>query len=69
MLKPDFADAHYNRGLALGNLGRFGDAARCFQRVLALNPQSALAHVHLGHALRAQGRREDAVVHYRRAAR
>jgi len=38
-LRPQFARAHYNLGLVFQKQNRKEDAAREFQRVLALDPQ------------------------------
>jgi tetratricopeptide (TPR) repeat protein len=35
---PDMAEAHYNRGLALLDLGRVGEASTAFERYAALEP-------------------------------
>src|SRR5207344_2139835 len=35
---PDHADAHYNRGVALGRLGRHAEALASYDRALALRP-------------------------------
>jgi tetratricopeptide (TPR) repeat protein len=44
LLKPDFADAHNNLGVALTQLGRIHDAREHFERAVALNPGYADAH-------------------------
>jgi tetratricopeptide (TPR) repeat protein len=31
-LKPDYAEAHYNQGIALKQLDRLDDAVACFER-------------------------------------
>ncbi len=35
---PDFADAHFNLGNALGSMKRFDEAAAAFQQALAADP-------------------------------
>jgi len=42
---------HFDRGQALFDLGRFGEAAQEYLLELSDNPESALAHVNLGAAL------------------
>ena len=39
-LKPDFADAHFNRGLAKANLGQTAKANKDFQTALKLATQT-----------------------------
>ena len=38
-LKPGYADAHSNLGIALANQGRLADATAAFQRALTLDPE------------------------------
>lgn len=65
-LKPDYADAHNNLGVALAAQGRMDDAMARYRRALALKPDFADAHGNLGVALAAQGRNADAISHYER---
>jgi protein O-GlcNAc transferase len=44
-----------------------GEALNHLQEAVRLDPGYADAHHHLASALRAAGRRDDAIVHYRRA--
>jgi tetratricopeptide (TPR) repeat protein len=67
VLKPSYADAHNNLGVALAQLGRIEDARPHFERAVALNPGYADAHNNLGNSLAAQGRFEEAVAHFERA--
>src|SRR6185437_10623899 len=55
-IRPDFAEAYENLGIALRELGRFDEAAACFRRELMLRPKNAATHVHLGIALAKAGR-------------
>jgi tetratricopeptide (TPR) repeat protein len=48
--------------------GRYAEAEQKFRDIIAANPDHAGAHNGLGLALAAQGRREEAIEHYRRAA-
>ncbi|MCH8891357.1 MAG: tetratricopeptide repeat protein [Myxococcales bacterium] len=40
--------AHYNRGLALENLGRFEEAKEAYRQSIALAPEFELAKLRLG---------------------
>ena len=53
--KPNYADAHNNRGVALFTLGRYDEASSSFQRALSLKPGLAEAHTNLGHLLLMKG--------------
>ncbi len=50
-LKPDYAQAHNNRGVALADLRRFAEALECYGRAIALKPDFAEAHNNRGVAL------------------
>jgi tetratricopeptide (TPR) repeat protein len=59
----------FNLGVELGELGRHAEAAAQLRRVLDVYPETVLAHVTLGDALRHQDRAEAALPHYREAVR
>jgi predicted O-linked N-acetylglucosamine transferase (SPINDLY family) len=63
-LKPDFAEAQYNRGMLLWRMRRFPDALGAFDRVLALTPQHAGALFNRGVVLGELNRFEEAVETY-----
>ena len=46
-IKPDLAEAHYNLGLALQNLGKLDEAAASYHKALAIKPDYAEAHCNL----------------------
>ena len=50
-LKPDYAEAFYNRGNALQELKRTDEAVASYDRALALKPDYAEAHSNRGVAL------------------
>ena len=50
-LKPDYATAHYNLGVALYHKGRLDEAIAEFRTAIELNPGDARAHRNLGTAL------------------
>ena len=60
-LRPDYADAHNNLGVALKDLGRFDEAITVHNRAIALRPDYAEAHNNLGVALKEQGRFDEAM--------
>ena len=60
-LKPDYAEAHYNRGLALMHLKRPLEALASYDQAIALNPNYAEAHNNGGVALRDLNRPDDAL--------
>ena len=51
-------------GNALGGLNRHRDAAVCFERALALNPDDIEAHIRLGNTLLKLERPYEAIAHY-----
>jgi len=50
-LKPDFAEAFYNRGLVLQKLGKLEDAIKSFSAAIQRKPDYARAHSDLAHLL------------------
>ena len=66
---PEIAAVHNLLGIDLATRGRIDEAIGEFRRALALDPNLAETHWHLGAALAATGSRdEEALVHLRRAA-
>src|SRR5262249_26828244 len=66
-LKPDYAEAHSNRGVALCALGRPDEALASFDRALAIRPDAAGALVNRGNALADMKRNDEAVTWHERA--
>src|SRR4051794_22410974 len=60
MLKPDFAEAHNDRGVILAAGGLFAHALFSFERAVALNPGYIEARNNLGRGLRSLGRFDEA---------
>jgi tetratricopeptide (TPR) repeat protein len=53
-IKPDFAEAHYNLGVALEKTGRVQEAIAQYERALRIQPdyteaQNKLAHLRTNH--------------------
>ena len=63
-IKPDYAEAHSNLGLALQELGDLDEAVASYHKALAIKPDYAEAHSNLGLALKEQGKLNDAVSSY-----
>lgn len=68
-LDPLLADAHYQLGLTLRELGRTTEAAACFHRVRELEPDSSASCSALGNILLDEGRVDEAIAQYRAAVR
>ena len=66
-LKPDFAEAHNNRGTALHELKRLDEALAAYDRAIALKPDYAEAHNNRGLALKELKRPNEALAAYDRA--
>jgi tetratricopeptide (TPR) repeat protein len=66
-LDPTDADAHYNLGNSLDELGRLEDAETSYREAIALQPDYAEAHSNLGNTLKELGRLEDAETNLRKA--
>jgi len=68
--KPDFATAHLNLGISLGNLGQLDESIREFRTVLSLSGEMRdLAENDLGIALAKQGKLDEGIEHLREALR
>ena len=50
-LDPQNADAHYNKGNALSELGHYEEAVAAYKEAIRLNPEHADAHYNKGNAL------------------
>lgn len=56
-----------NKGLGLGNMGRFEEAIQCYDKALELDPRYATAWYNKGNNLNAMSRYEEAVFCYDKA--
>jgi len=68
-LRPELAEAHAARGLAVSLSKRYPEAEREFQTAIRLNPKLFEAHYFFGRASFQQGKYEEAVRHYEDASR
>src|SRR6266852_2718928 len=66
-LRPDFAQAHHNLGVALAELGHLDEAALCLRQALTLQPDYAEAYYNLGNVLVNQKKPQEAVTQFHRA--
>ncbi|MEG4211562.1 tetratricopeptide repeat protein, partial [Microcoleus sp. S13_B4] len=65
--KPDDDKAWYNRGYALGNLGRWEEALASYDKALEIKPDYHVAWNNRGYALVNLGRWEEALASYDKA--
>jgi len=65
-IKPEYAEAHCNLGVALQDLWQFEGALASYRRALEIKPDLAEAHSNLGVTLKEQGRLAEAEASYRR---
>jgi tetratricopeptide (TPR) repeat protein len=66
-LRPGYADAHYNLGVALLGQKMDAEAEAAYRRAIALRPDYAQAFNNLGLALRGQRKLKEAEAAFRRA--
>jgi protein O-GlcNAc transferase len=68
-LRPDFAEAHNDRGVILAAGGNLVEALSCFERAVASNPAYAEARSNLGRTLGALGRPGEAATQFEQVLR
>jgi tetratricopeptide (TPR) repeat protein len=64
-LKPDFAEAHFNLGILLKDLGRAAEALDCFTRALDVRPDVPAIRLQLAETLASEGRLSEAESSFR----
>jgi tetratricopeptide (TPR) repeat protein len=68
-LKKDYAEAHFNLGVALSDKGRLDEGIAEYKQAIRIKKDYAEAHYNLGIALCDKGRLEEAIAAYREAIR
>ena len=66
-MKPDYAEAYYNLGVTIKELGRLDEALASYRQAIALKPNYAEAYNNLGIMLQELGRLDEALASYRQA--
>ena len=67
VLQPEFPNARYNLGIALGDAEQYTEALDHLQHVAAAEPERAEVYNSLGHVLNQQRQPQQAVTYYERA--
>jgi tetratricopeptide (TPR) repeat protein len=67
VIKPDYAEVHYNLGNALKDLGQLDAAVKSYERALAIKSDGAEAHNNLGITLQELGQLNTAVKSFEQA--
>jgi tetratricopeptide (TPR) repeat protein len=65
-LDPEFADAHFVRGVFFGIRGEKEAARAAYEKAIAVSPDHARAHAALAELADSEGRREEAFAHWTR---
>ena len=66
-LKPDFAEAHHNRGIFLSKIGKYEESIAVYNKAIALKPGFTEAHINLGNTLKLLGKHKEAIISYSKA--
>jgi len=66
-IKPDYADAYYNMGVALNDKGNLEAAIDSYKQALKIKPDYAEAYNNIGNVLKDQGDLEAAIDSYKQA--
>ncbi|MGB3404032.1 MAG: TIGR03032 family protein [Microcoleaceae cyanobacterium] len=68
-LKPDFLQARYHLGVALGDTEQYTEAIQVLKQVIEVDKNHAEAHNSLGYVYSQQRQLQDAIIHYGEAVR
>jgi tetratricopeptide (TPR) repeat protein len=66
-LYPYFAPAHYNKGIALSQMGKDGDAVKEYDKAIELDPDNPKPYNNKGSALGRLGKVQEALISFERA--
>src|SRR5262249_53560829 len=66
-LKPDYADAHYNRGVALSKLNRHEEALQSYNLAIKIKPDHAAAYYNKGYILFELNLNDKAIASFQKA--
>ena len=66
-IKPDYAEAYYNMGIALGSKGEVKAAINSYKQALQINPDYAEAYNNMGMTLHSEGDPQAAIGCYSKA--
>ncbi len=66
-LKPDYAEAWYNKGVTLGKLGQYNEALEAFNKAIEIKPDFAEGWCNKGVALGELGRYDEALKSFDKA--
>ena len=64
---PDYAEAYYNRGVALSNRGQLDEAMAEYRKAVQIDPRYASAYNNIGNIFVCRKRPEEAIAQYRKA--
>jgi tetratricopeptide (TPR) repeat protein len=67
ILKPNYAEAYSNMGLALQHQGRWDKAIEAYNTSISLKPNDADTYYNMGNALKDQGKFDEAIEVYNKA--
>ena len=67
LLKPDYAEAYSNMGVAFRNQGKLDEAIDAYKKAISFNPNYAEAYNNMGVALKDQGKFEEAIDSYKKS--
>ena len=66
-LKPNFADAYFNMGVALNDQGKMEEAIKAYNKAISLKPNYADAYYNMADILKDQGKLNKAIEAYNKA--